>query len=104
MCIKKVNILLLVFTIFLSCTVAGSDQEEISLAETDVKLEFTSAEPNYDGIDFSYYDNSTDKFNSETLKFQYDTNGNALPLVVLWEDFGYRFIRGNAYRNNFSTA
>nr|WP_298989040.1 hypothetical protein [uncultured Polaribacter sp.] len=100
---KNLLLLLSIF-FFISCTPVGETVEEIPLTETDVRLEFYTQESNYDEIEFSYYDNKTDKFNNETLVFNYDNSGNPLPLIVNWEDFGYKYVRGEAYRNNFSIA
>lgn len=96
--------MLLSIFFFISCTPVGETVEEIPLTETDVRLEFYTQESNYDEIEFSYYDNKTDKFNNETLVFNYDNSGNPLPLILNWEDFGYKYVRGEAYRNNFSIA
>ena len=96
--------MLLSIFFFISCTPVGESVEEIPLTETDVRLEFYTQESNYDEIEFSYYDNKTDKFNNETLVFNYDNSGNPLPLILNWEDFGYKYVRGEAYRNNFSIA
>lgn len=70
----------------------------------DVKLEFFTTEPNYDEIEFSYYDNETDKFISQTIQFKYDNNGSPLPLIIKWDNFTYKYVRGEGYRNNFSSA
>ena len=98
---KKLQLIALLFLVF-SCT-AVVDEEDF-LAEADVRIEFSTTEPNYDEIEFSYYNNATDRFIDETLVFNYDNNGNALPYIINWENFGYKYVRGEAYRNNFSSA
>lgn len=98
---KKLQLLALLLVLF-SCT-AIVDEEDF-LAETDVRIEFYTTEPNYDEIEFSYYDNATDRFNDETLVFNYDNSGNALPIIINWEDFGFKYVDVKAYRNNNSAA
>ena len=99
---KKLQLIALLFLVF-SCNPTATE-EDIPLSETDVRIEFYTTEPNYDEVEFSYYNNATDIFNEETLVFNYDNSGNALPIIITWEDFGYKYVRGEAYRNNFSTT
>ena len=99
---KKLQLIALLVLLF-SCSPSATE-EEIPLSETDVRIEFYTTEPNYDEVEFSYYNNGTDKFSDETLVFNYDNSGNPLPIIINWEDFGYKYVRGEAYRNNFSSA
>ena len=100
---KKFFFLLL--TLFLSACGTSDDFGEIVLPTiNDVRLEFRTTEPNSDEIDYSYYDNKTDAFISDTIQFEYDSNGNPLPIVIKWDKFTYKYIRGEGYRNNFSNA
>lgn len=88
-----------------ACGTSSDDFGDIVLPTiNDVRLEFRTTEPNSDQIEFSYYDNNTDAFISEAIQFEYDTNGNPLPLVIKWDNFTYKYIRGEGYRNNFSSA
>lgn len=102
---KKISQLLVLF-LFFACTPTDevNTKPAVTLEDTDVRFEFTTTEQNYDEIEFSYYVNGEDKFTSETLVFEYDNNGNPLTKIIEWKDFGYKYIRGEAYRNNFSEA
>lgn len=94
--------------IFLSaCTPTGTNEEGeeiVPLDETDVRFEFRTTEPNYDEIELVYYEHTVDAFRDSTMVFNYDNNGNPLPLILLWENHGFKYLRGEIYRNNFSPA
>lgn len=98
--------LFLISILFASCVTTQFEDEDdgIPLSQTDVRLEFYTEEPNSDEINFTYYDNAGNIDIAQVLKFEYDGNGNALPYIINWNDFGYRFVRGEAYRNNSSSA
>lgn len=101
---KKLLVCFSILIFISSCNPLADEEGKIPLSETDVRIEFTTTEAQYDELEFSYYDNATDRFVNETLVFDYDNSGNSLPLIVNWEDFGYKYVRGEAYRNNFSPA
>ncbi len=103
---RKPLLLLFVSLLVYACTPGAQAEEEevIPITETDVRFEFSTTEPNYDEVEMVFYDHTIDAFRDSTLVFNYDNAGNALPLILLWENHGFKYLRGEIYRNNFSPA
>lgn len=99
-------ILLLATILFFSCVTTQNEFEDdgIPLSQTDVRLEFYTNEPNADEIKLTYYDNANNIDVTEIITFEYDTNGDALPHIIYWNDYGYKYVRGEAFRNSPSPA
>ena len=81
-----------------------NEEEEIPLAETDIRFEFMTTEADYDEINLVYYDHKIDAFRDSVMVFNYDNGNNPLPIILEWENHGFQYLRGEVYRNNFSTA
>lgn len=103
--IKKFFYFLSLFILCSCATVTGEDDADVIPSEDRiVKFVFTTQEPNYDEVHVSYYDYKTDAHLVEILPFSYDNAGNALPLELVLENYDFRYIDGEGYRNNHSTA
>ena len=102
----RIFIVILISSFLFSCTPGGmqNEQEEIPLAETDVRFEFRTTEPVYDEIELVYYDHKIDAFRDSTMVFKYDNANNPLPIILEWENHGFKYLRGEVYRNNFSPS
>ena len=89
-----------------ACTPATmqNEEEEIPLAETDIRFEFMTTEADYDEINLVYYDHKIDAFRDSVMVFDYDNANNPLPIILEWENHGFQYLRGEVYRNNFSPA
>lgn len=105
---KKFLILFSALLLFACGTTSSEEEDEevISLEDAVVRFVFTTTEPNYDEVHVSYYDNKLDPPgpNAGVYPFSYDNSGNALPLEIVIEDYNFRYIDGEAYRNNHSEA
>jgi hypothetical protein len=99
---KKVTLLITFFSIF-SCT-TSSDIKEIEYTTKDVEIIFSTTEPNHDEIMITYYDIDLATDVSAPYEFRYDTNGNSLPIKIIFDNYKYKFLDGEVFRNNFSTA
>jgi hypothetical protein len=105
---KIVAIFMLAILYSCSCTcdeVTAADiaaQEEAST--NDVEIIFTTTEPNYDEAMITYYDIDLATDVAEAYVFKYDTDGNPLPLKLIFDNYKYDFLDGEAFRNNFSTS
>jgi len=105
--IKKYFYFLTLFILCSCATATGGDDDEAEVVPPEdriVKFVFTTQEPNYDEVHVSYYDYKTDSHLVEILPFSYDNAGNALPLELVLENYDFRYIDGEGYRNNHSTA
>lgn len=79
-----------------------AEQEE--LATNDVEIVFTTTEPNSDEIKITYYDIDKADNVSGSYDFKYDTDGNPLPFSLVFDNYKYEFMDGQAFRNNNSSA
>jgi len=52
----------------------------------------------------TYYDFSIGTDIAKAYPFEYDIDGNSLPLKIIFENYKYKTIRGEGFRNNFSEA
>ncbi|TXD50914.1 MULTISPECIES: hypothetical protein [unclassified Polaribacter] len=95
-----------VLLLFLSFSCANSDGIAvepiiIDLVPKDIDIIITTGEPIFDEIVLSYKDFDTEEeWNYGPRQFDYDSNGNAIPIVISFKDYQYSSIIGNAYRNN----
>ena len=79
-------------------------QEVEELITKDIEVIFTTNEPNYDEVMITYYDFSIGTDIAKAYPFEYDIDGNSLPLKIIFENYKYKTIRGEGFRNNFSEA
>jgi hypothetical protein len=69
-----------------------------------VEIEFFTAEPNFDEIMVSYYEDKTGTYTLNPYTFSYDLNGDPLPFKITLENYTYKYIDGEAFRENHSPA
>ena len=91
--------------LFNSCTASTTAEEENLVSGKDrvVRMEFNTTLLSFDEIRISYFDYKTNTNPLVVHEFSYDTAGQAIPLVLTFENYDFRFINGEAYRNNPST-
>ena len=96
----------LVFTIALGCTTTTTEEEieVVSLEDNVVRIEVLTGEPNSDELQISYYEYETDSFSWQPYTVSYDTSGNPLPVIINFDDYDFRYINGEVYRNNSNPA
>ncbi|PQJ75081.1 hypothetical protein [Polaribacter gangjinensis] len=94
--------LLLLGTI--SCTTTSDNPDLPQNKINNVEIVFTTTEPNTDEIMITYYDIAKADNVSGPHNFVYDNDGKPLPLVLKFDDYKYKFLDGEAFRNNFSTS
>lgn len=90
-----------------SCTAVTSDAEEEDLPSAEdrvVRMEFLTTQPNFDEIRVSYYDYKTDTYPLVVHQFSYDSSGDPIPFIITLENYNFRYIDGEGYRNNPSAA
>ena len=88
-----------------SCSSATTVEEEEQLSSEDrvVKMEFSTTELTFDEIRISYFDYLTNTYPLVVHQFSYDSSGNVIPFVITFENYNYRYINGEVYRNNPNT-
>lgn len=94
---KKILILLI---LIISCTTAETVIEEETLTDNTIKIEVTSSEIANDEIFITYYEYQTDTYNWKPYPISYDSSGNPEPVIIILENYNYRYIAGEVYRNN----
>lgn len=99
--------IIFIFSIVLlySCSSATTVEEEEQPSAEDrvVKMEFSTTELTFDEIRISYFDYLTNTYPLVVHQFSYDSSGNVIPFVITFENYNYRYINGEAYRNNPNT-
>lgn len=86
-------------------TLTTEEIEQLEAVETNnIEIIFTTTQLNYDEAMVTYYDLDKATDISKPYVFKYDTDGNPLPLQLVFENYKYEFLDGEAYRNNFSEA
>ncbi|WP_405564986.1 hypothetical protein [Polaribacter sp. Asnod6-C07] len=95
---KKLFLLLLVVY---SCTTATTETEEetTEILDKTVRIEIDTTLEN-DAVQIAYYDYLTDAHILEQHIFEYDSSGNAITKVITLDDYDFRYIEGEVYRNN----
>lgn len=78
--------------------------DEIEEFSNYIEIVFTTKEPNYDEVMATYYDFKNNQDVAAPLIFKYDTNGDPLPLKIIFDNYKFKSIRGEVFRNNFSEA
>ena len=94
--------LLLIFSCS-SVTNPGVDEEDPTRADRIIKFEFNTTELQSDEIRISYFDYVTNTYPVVVHNFEYDSSGQPIPFVMTFENYDYRYIYGEAYRNNPNT-
>ena len=100
---KKITLLFL-FIVVISCSTTSDNPESPQNKINNVELVFTTTEPNNDEVMITYYDIAKADNVSGPHNFVYDNNGKPLPLIIKFDDYKYKFLDGEAFRNNFSTS
>jgi hypothetical protein len=99
-------IYILNFVLIFGCTSASVVEEEQQVTEVldkTVRIEVLTAQEN-DAIYITYYQYETNDTNWQQYFFTYDAQGNAEPIVINFEDYDFRYIEGEVYRNNTITS
>ena len=63
-----------------------------------------TTEATFDEIKLVYYNHKIDAFRDSTMVFEYDNANNPLPIILEWENHGFKHLSGEVYRNNFSPS
>lgn len=63
-----------------------------------------TTEATFDEIKLVYYNHKIDAFRDSTMVFEYYNANNPLPIILEWENHGFKHLRGEVYRNNFSPS
>ncbi len=98
---KKLFLLLLI-TFTFSCTLDNTETEEVintEVLDKTVRVEVNTLQEN-DAVYISYYDYITDTYIFDQYFFDYDSSGNANPIVITLNDYDFRYVTGEVYRNN----
>ncbi|MDP5107238.1 MAG: hypothetical protein NWQ31_13825 [Polaribacter sp.] len=95
---KKLFLLLLVVY---SCTTptAETEEETTEISDKTVRIEISTTLEN-DAVQITYYDYVDDTDILNEYIFDYDSSGNAIPVVITLDDYDFRYIRGEVYRKN----
>ncbi len=104
---KNLVVLFFAFLLFSCATSVENDEVDEAVRDTSdriVKMVFFTNEPNYDEVHVNYYDYKTDGFIAGVYAFEYNSAGEALPLEIILENYDFRYVNGDAYRNNHSSA
>lgn len=94
----------MLFFATISCTTTSENPEAPQNIINNIELVFTTTEPNNDEIMITYYDIAKADNVSGPHQFIYDNDGKPLPLILKFDDYKYKFLDGEAFRNNFSTS
>lgn len=90
--------------LFYSCTTSTSEEDAnpdiISPEDRVIKMEFNTTELNSDEIRVSYFDYLTNTYPVVVHQFSYDSSGQPIPFVMVFENYNFRYINGEVYRNN----
>ena len=79
-------------------------EKNTNLIKSLVEIEFFTVEPNFDKIMVSYYEYKTGAYTLNPYTFSYDLNGDPLPFKITLENYNYKYIDGEAFRENHSPA
>jgi hypothetical protein len=93
----------LVLLLSFSCTNIDDMGQEIvivTIVPKDIDIILTTTEPTFDEIVVSYRDFEMEEDIFGPRQFEYDSNGEPLPIIISFKDYEYPSIIGNAYRNN----
>jgi len=93
--------------LFNSCTVSNSEEEiivdPVSAEDRVVRMEFSTTQLSFDEIRISYFDFKTNSYPVVIHQFSYDSAGQPIPFILTIENYDFRYINGEAYRNNPNT-
>jgi len=95
-----VKYMLFLFLFFGACNASETVKEENVITDYTVKIEVNSAELENDELFITYYEYQTNTYNWNPYTISYDTNGNSLPVIITLENYSFRYIEGEVYRNN----
>jgi|AntRauMFilla1563_2_1112583.scaffolds.fasta_scaffold09761_2 hypothetical protein len=100
---KKIITLFLLLLSFSCATneVLEEETEPAIIVPKDVEIILTTTRLEFDEVVVSYQDFSIEEdWTYGPRQFDYDSNGNPLPIIISFKDYQYTTIVGNAYRNN----
>lgn len=100
----RIIALLFLFFVAISCSTTSDNPDLPQNKINNVELVFTTTEPNSDEVMITYYDIAKGDNVSGPHNFVYDNDGKPLPLIIKFDDYKYKFLDGEAFRNNFSSA
>lgn len=83
-----------------ACKTAETAPEENIITNYTVKIEVSSEESANDELFITYYEYQTNTYNWNPYPISYDSNGNPLPIIITLENYNFRYIEGEVYRNN----
>ncbi|WP_026775363.1 hypothetical protein [Polaribacter sp. Hel_I_88] len=93
--------------LFNSCTVSNAEEEiivdPVSAEDRVVRMEFSTTQLSFDEIRISYFDFKTNSYPVVIHQFSYDSAGQPIPFILTIENYDFRYINGEAYRNNPNT-
>lgn len=89
---------------FISCTTTNSDVNINEFTPKTIRIEVLTEEPNYDELSITYYEYQTDTYNLKAYTCNYDDNGNPEPIIINLENYDFRYVSGEVYRNNSSES
>lgn len=93
--------------LFNSCTTSTAEEDQIenpvSAEDRVVRMEFNTTQLSFDEIRISYFDYKTNSNPLVVHEFTYDSAGQPIPFIINFENYNFRYISGEAYRNNPNT-
>ena len=101
---KKLALILLPLIIFSCSSTSLTLEETQELITKDVEVIFTTTEPNTDEIKVTYYDFSIGDDVAKVYRFEYDDKGSPLPIKIIFDNYKYQTIKGEGFRNSFSSS
>lgn len=92
---------LILLVLICSCTTGTiqTEEENTEVLDKTVRIEVNTLQEN-DAVQISYYDYVSDTDTFSEYIFDYDSSGNAIPVVITLDDYDFRYIRGEVYRKN----
>ena len=94
--------------VFIGCTATAAEDDdlpdEVSLEDNTIRIEVLTGEANYDELFITYYEYETDTYNWQPYVFNYNTQGEPEPVIINLENYDFRYVSGEVYRNNPSPA
>lgn len=93
--------IIFIFSLILisSCSTVETNEIDTEVLDKTIRIEISTLEAS-DAVQTSYYDYKTDDYVIQQYLFDYDAAGNAIPVVITLNDYDFRYITGEIYRNN----
>ena len=92
---------LILLVLICSCTTGTiqTEEENTEVLDKTVRIEVNTLQEN-DAVQINYYDYISDTDIFSEYIFDYDSSGNAIPVVITLNDYDFRYIQGEIYRKN----